>query len=480
MHSSKLIEVIKTLTTSEQKKVDQFLRSPYFFKGKVDPKQTELFEYIIQSYPNYDDERLQKGHVYEFLFPGEELVKGKLEKVMTFLLQSIQRFVVLDTSNPDHQGVRSALRLARFYRQKKLDRFFQKTLEKIRKEQKQIKQRDKEYFFEQYLIHKEISEYESFYNTRNADLNLPATLKYLDLFYILAKQEYTSWLLAQHKYHIPIDFQENIKAYEKLFPIFQDASGDEVPLIKVYNQVLLLLRDDDDDSPFPHLKELIQTYKQDLPLEQLKDLQALCRNYSIRQYNKGNRKYLREAFLLYREHLEEGYLYYHNGLLPSTIKNIVTLGLKLKEYNWVLDFLNQYRYRIVGTKFSDEVYSFNLASIYFSRKDYDQALEYLSESYEDWYYKIAARRLEIKIYYETDSVLLDPKLDAFKIFIYRIAKSKLPQLQKSGNNNFADLVKQIRSSKTSHNQNRLQKLLHKIKTKKVVAEEEWLIEKWKN
>ena len=477
MHSSKLIEIIKVLNHEELTQLDLFLHSPFFVDDKDGKYIRPLFRLIYSFYPDFNNNELTKEKTYSSLFPDEAYVKGKLEKIMTLLLQSIQRFVVQYYAKKQNSKTQDTLILARFYRQKKLDRFFRRTLDQMLKQQDNTRKRDKDFFFNQYLIEKEKAEYEAFYNTRQKDLNLPSTLRNLDIFYIIAKQEYSSWLLSQDKHHMPLNLQEELTDLGNLTLLLKEKNHLDVPLIKVYDQALKLLQNTQGQQAFKELTLLVEKHKDEIPLEQLKAMQALCRNYSVRFYNEGNREYLKVSFDLYKKHLEEGFLHYNEGLLPSTIKNIVVLGLKLKEIDWVYGFLEKYKNRVVGTKHKKEVYHFNLASYYFALKAYDDALRYLSETYEDWYYHIAARRLEIKIYYEMRSVLLDHKLEAFKIYIFRIAKSKLTKLQKLGNNNFADVVRQINAPKTEGNPDRIHRLINRVRTKKVVADEEWILEK---
>ncbi|MCB0643632.1 MAG: hypothetical protein KDC44_18420, partial [Phaeodactylibacter sp.] len=87
---------------------------------------------------------------------------------------------------------------------------------------------------------------------------------------------------------------------------------------------------------------------------------------------------------------------------------------------------------------------------------------------------LAARRLEIKILYELQSPILESKIEAFKVYIFRLSQTKLPDKPKEGNNNFLDLLRQVIHPKTYHNPERAQKLLDKLAEKKVVAERDWL------
>ena len=230
-------------------------------------------------------------------------------------------------------------------------------------------------------------------------------------------------------------------------------------------------------SFFETLQATLEENHHDLPTDHLKALQAFCRNYCIVQYNKGRKIFLQKLFQLYQQHLEQGYLYHDGGLLPSTVRNIVVFGLRCSAYDWVRDFLKKYRHRIVATNEAEEIYQFNWAAYLFAIGEYEKALDSLAGRYEDSYYQLAARRMELKIYYELNLPILDSKINAFKVYIYRVSQKNLPPVPREGNNNFIDILRQICHSKTLNNPDRVRKLIGKVEAKKSVAEKNWLIEK---
>ena len=67
-------------------------------------------------------------------------------------------------------------------------------------------------------------------------------------------------------------------------------------------------------------------------------------------------------------------------------------------------------------------------------------------------------------------------MDAFKILTFRLSKKLLSDNHRRGNNNFIDLLKQIINPKTQGNLNRIEKLIEKVISKKVIAEKEWLLD----
>ncbi|MEM1322013.1 MAG: hypothetical protein AAGG75_17265 [Bacteroidota bacterium] len=474
MQRSKLVAILKHLEETELELLRQFLRSPYFFKGKIEEEALRLFEYIVAAAPDFKAESLDKSKAWAQIFSEQVFNKSKLDQLMTRLLKNVNRFLAYHFDDLEGDAVRQQLALSRFFRERRLGKQFDRNIEGLRKKQRSIPRRHRAFYFQQFLIERELSDYESLYNTRKADLNLPATLRSLDLYYLITKLEYVCMLLAQHKYHHALDLKDSLEIIELMTPMIQQKHYQEVPALKLYYQAFCMLQSEGDDDAFQSLCYLLREYEDQIPLAQLKDLQTLSRNYCIRQYNRGHRDYLNEAFKLYQQHLDQGYLHYEEGLVAGTIRNIVSIGLKLHQYDWVLQFLTDYKDKIVGTNYPDEVYHFNLATYYFALGDYDAALKYLADTYEDTYYKIAAKRMELKIYYEKKSVLLDPKINAFKVYIFRTSKRLLTELQREGNNNFIDFLKRICSPKTSWDSGRIQKLIKNLEQSRIVTDKEWL------
>ena len=478
MHLSKLMSLIQVFEEAELERFILFLNSPYFHEVKIAPEIIVLMEHIKGCFPNFEDERLSKERTFTVLYPDQDFVPGKLDRVMSNLLKIINEFIIYEFSDLKEDEVKRKLVMAKFYRQRHMEKSFERTIKSLRETQKQEKKK-KDFYLKQFFIEQEMMDFGNLYNQRKNDSNVAATLESLDVFYLVHRLEFTGWLLTQEKANTLLEIEANMQIYDRIMGAFKGESHlDHIPLLKIYKQGILLLRSEDsNDEVFRELMRLLAQHTAEIPVERLKELQALCRNYCTLEYNKGRASFLSEVFSLYRDHLEQGYLLYEGGLLQSTFRNIVIFGLRSKEYDWVLNFLKRYKDRIVGTNQPEEIYLFNLVTYYFAIKEYSKALDYLADRYEDVYYLIAAKRMELKIYYEMDFEIIESKINAFKVYIYRISQKTLPQIPRDGNNNFIDILKQIRSSKTLYNVTRIEKLISKVQAKKSIAEKEWLLEK---
>jgi hypothetical protein len=165
-----------------------------------------------------------------------------------------------------------------------------------------------------------------------------------------------------------------------------------------------------------------------------------------------------------------------NKILSNTFLNIVNVGLITHQFDWVQDFLTTHRNRILGDNETGDFYKLNRAAYLFATGQFETALETLPQSFPNIIYHLIARRLEIKIYYELQSDLLEFKLDAFKMYISRASRKFLSKELRERNADFANLLTQIIQSKPG-DPNRKPRLLKRIGERVRAAERDWLIEK---
>jgi tetratricopeptide (TPR) repeat protein len=107
-------------------------------------------------------------------------------------------------------------------------------------------------------------------------------------------------------------------------------------------------------------------------------------------------------------------------LLPYTYQNAATIGLILKEFEWVEGFIHRYHEALLP-EHREGLFHFNLARLAYQRNQLDQALVMLQKAeYKDVMLNLAAKTLQLKIYYELDEFdLLESHLQAFRAFLNR-------------------------------------------------------------
>lgn len=476
MYSSKLIQVLRAFTKEEFRNLNKFLNAPRYRDGsrKHDPG---LFKSIAPYYPFQEKSKIEKARIFKKIYPTEVYKPGKLEKQMSSLFSLVQDFII--TRNSDNrEELHQLLTLAAFYRTRSLHSLAEICIKKYKRTLAQTDQRDANYFYDIFLLEKQVANHQATFQDSKKALNFPQALEHLDQYYIFEKLELACRMLAIHRFLFPVDLKNSLVVLDHLLPLL-DADFFATPVINVYYKAYRFLngKEEDSETRFLIFEEALNDCKDLLSDNQLLSLNSIIRNHCIGQYHKGTAGYLKKSFYVYQDHLEKGYLYYEDKLYAATMMNMVVSGLRLNQVEWVFKFIKDHQDRITGTNSPEEVYRLNLANYYFYVKNYNKALDYLVDTYENIYYKLIAKRLEIKIYFEMKHVLLAPRIDAFKIYVYRFTTEKITQKHKVGNRNFIDLLKQIQLPRTFQNEKRIDKLMTKVKQSKYIPEKEWLLEK---
>ena len=84
-------------------------------------------------------------------------------------------------------------------------------------------------------------------------------------------------------------------------------------------------------------------------------------------------------FDLYLHAIEKKYLIENNELSRFSFSNIVTNGIKLKEYRKTIDFIDTYKHYI-HLDYRENTIAFNLSKVWFAQKQYNKAMPALMQT----------------------------------------------------------------------------------------------------
>lgn len=246
-------------------------------------------------------------------------------------------------------------------------------------------------------------------------------------------------------------------------------------MIRIYKYALQLIEGKGNDDIYQAYKTLLMKYYACFESTELKALFTYALNYCAIQLNSGREEYYEECWNLYNLSVEKGILYINGQISPPSLKNIITLSLRLKKYQWAEDFLHQHKNKI-QSEHPLEVYSFNLANVFFHQQKYDKVYEILRTlKCRDMFYELAMRRLEIKVLYEKEEIeVLYAKLNAYRVFIHR--NNLLDRDSTIMNNNFLNVVAKM-INVIPKNEKQIKKLTKIISQKKKLAERKWIMAK---
>ncbi len=476
MQKSKLIETLRCLRPEELSRLEQFLRSPYFQEDEPDASMLALLRYAVRFQPEYDQPDLDREVTYREVFPNTPVAKSRLEKTMTRLLKEIRRFIVLETQQARTREEDADLMLVHFFRQRNNFAEFERLVHKIREKLQQYPVKDADYFLRLYQLEEEYCAYRAWFNDRKTDLNLASAIAALNTYFLLVHLDYSILHLSQGKV-VPLQAEAQFLDMTFLETLVQKQAEDARPIVQTYFRAYqLLVHQPPDPATFLQFTTLLETHEKVLPDEKVKNFQALARNYCIREFNNGNEAFFKIAFDLYKLHLERAYLYRNGQIHAVVVKNLVSMGLRLGQHDWAIQFLEAHKNRITGLSDPDEAYRFNLAMCCFHVRDYDGVHACLAHTYADVFYKLAAKRLEIKTLYEIQSPVLASRLEAFNVLIFRMGGKQLSEVYVNGNKHFIACLRRILHPGTLNNTRRIEKIKTDLCNEPTVVEKEWLLD----
>ena len=485
LFNTKLFEAIHAMTVSERDSIPDFIASPVFLKkrGKI----LELYLLIREEVEKYEQGKPYldtEEEIYEYLSEKawnqvtfdsmESRLLSVIRKALIYQYAGIDTFKSVLTHEEERQlEIKQLLHLAQFYRERKLNKQFDSTISRLKALQ-DAPPYTNDYYYNRYLTAFEENEAAAAYRLHNRSDRQAATLDSFDLFYIVGKLS----ILILGEPPIKEEVELQLRNLEKVSlvpnPLYNR-------IIELYRNAFKLIwyEEGEDEMILQNYLDALETDVYLLPIEQQRNLYTVARNFCAIQYKKGKNHYLKISFELIKKNLKTGLLYYGNGassdgILFGAVQNIVAIALKLQESDWVLTFLEAHRTKIIAPNEDERerFYNFNLACYYFQRQEYGEALTLLKTNFDDDRYKLIARALEIKLYFEksdkneAEREHLDKRIVAFETYLSRKDMSKL---DKSGYRNFIKIVKKLLKLKSISNK--------ELEKKRSIAEREWILKK---
>lgn len=469
MHQTKLIHLLKSFSAWEFKSFQKYVASPFF---NVNADVAQLLQLIAGSYPEFNEESIRAEKIFIKLYKNTKFNLQKLRYVMTDLTLLAENFLAY-----------SAYEEKEFYRKKFLlqklneknhDKYFRQHLQQGYQMQQRNREHDIKHYKRQVAFDELSCAFTSAKNNRTMNTQLQNLSDNLDVYYIANKLKYCCEILNRQNI-LQVTYQAPFLDF--IVQYLQKGYLKNIPLIAVYFQLLLMLRHSNTELHYTKLKTIVKKYNADFTVNELRDMYAFIQNYCIRQINSGNLKYLQELFGIYKRMLEQKIIFENNELAHSQFKNITAIALRVNEFDWAENFINIYSSSLNKTLRRNAVH-YNLARLYFARKQYRQSLKQLTAvEFTDVYYHLDSKSLLLKIYYETEEFeTLFSLINTFRVYLRR---SKLiSEYQRSV---YANLVTQTRrlAKIKSGSKYSLEKIKSTIEANPKIADIVWLKEKIK-
>lgn len=462
MQNSRLLAVYQTLSKKEQRELALFVNSP-FFNQRDDVLQ--LLKYLAQQQNNLA--KLNKPLVHAAIYPSAKTVDlQQVRLIMSKLLLLIEQYLSYQEGQAEKKRIN--LNLAAVYRKRGLEKHFQQTIGQIKARRKKQQLKNAEYYYEEFLIEQEWYRFSS-QQQRTGEHNLQSVFNAMDISFFAYKLRQACLFIA-HQAVYKTDYK--IELLDEVLELIKKHQYHQLPAIGVYYHIYYALTAGDFNH-FSIFKNLIIEQPEVFPDNEIRDLYLLAINYCIKQLNSGQESFAAEGFTLYQRGLELGVLLENGFLSRFSYRNVVAIGLFLKKFDWIEEFIQKYKDHL-DPKYKTQTYSFNMARLEYTRKNYDSALPLLQHiEYSDLLLNLAAKTILLKIYYETKAFdLLDAHLSSLQNYLRR---KTVISYHKENYKNIISITRKL----VNHNhfdQKEKEKIRQLIIDAEVLTERKWLLE----
>lgn len=464
MNKITLFELLNTFDRKEIRDFKKFLHSPLFNQRK---DVIILYDLFLES-TSFSEGFWTKERIWQKINPGHPFKAAQLHHVQSYLHQLAQDF--LAQQEFWHTSFQRNIHLGKALRRKKMSTHFEKNWNKNKAQLQKASLRHTDYHYQKYQLSRELYAYEH-HQQRSGESNLQQLTEELTTFYAaeLLKQScsiLSHQQMSQQNYAVTF-LPEVLEKVEK-------NNWLEEPAIAIYYHSYRALSDLSQETHFEQLKMLIDQHWTKFPASEIRDIFLLAINYCIQRLNAGDRQFIREAFELYRSGLSKSVLLENAQLSHFTYKNVLKLGMELREFDWVEAFLYKYKTALPPEN-RENIFLHTLAVFYFGKPDYDRVLELLRQvEFKDKLHELDARRMLLRIYMEREAFdALESLLDSFQVYIRR-----QPELGYH-RENYLNLIRYTRKLLRipAHDREGRLSLAQEIESVKAIAERRWLMEK---
>lgn len=407
MIKSKFIQLYLQLNKAELRQLKEWIYSPVHNKHEG---VQQLFEYLF-SRRTITAVTVKKERLFKAVFVEEKFEEGKLRVVVSYALKVLKEFV-----GYNYAVCNVAVHEKNIIQGLKEHQMEQLALQQVEKTSNRLAKgstSNAQTSLQQYEL--EVERFELIgTQQRTIQTNLPQLFEHLSDFYIISMLKYactavTHSNLAIQEYQIPL-----------LDAILEGAQEHKHPIVQLYYWAYQALVVPKDKTAFEKARQLFALHFQKLNSLERYEMLLILINYCIKRLNTDAEEYSRIAFDWYQWGLENDLLLQNGQLSKFAYKNIVALGLKLKEFEWVDAFIPKYAVYL-PIAIQENYQHYNRSKSLFAQGAYKQALRLLIQvEYDDVFLNMGAKIMLLKIYYEEETVdALDSLLVSFQRFLQR-------------------------------------------------------------
>jgi len=347
-----LTDTLQALNQAEIEEIRICLSSAQFNHGNHATSIRALFSLLVETIKEENLEALDKKEVFYALFPGKTYKPGSnyFENLMSELMALVRQFITQQQIKERWGEAFEDLALARFFRQRNQDERCFQALNRARAALGKAKgPLQEELPLLSMWVEKEENLTASKNNSRQHGIHLDESIEALSIFYGSELMKYA--VVLEEQLRVAPNVKSDWIAYiEETRRLFRKKGHFSNPVISLLDQALELMSNID-RSDMEAFQAFLDAFRQNealLPLDVQKMLASYARNFATKKGLNGVEHFKQVNLALYKEHIAKGWLYEYGKLQPGVFVNMVNIGLKMNDTDWVWGFLNDHQNKVLG------------------------------------------------------------------------------------------------------------------------------------
>lgn len=473
-----VIELLESFSKKELDSLKRFSISSYF---NTDRYVIKLLEVLIKKilHKKIDNDVIH-FRIYNNVFIDLPKAKEALDKKQKALLNAkmsaltklAERFLTVEALENSNKN-RCELLLHSLF-EKKQFRLHKKHIKK-QEGLLNMKLMDFEYFNFVHLIEEEKLKDFQYSGKWMKEDNLDMVLQSLDIMYISKKLTYTITALAYNRAKANKVYDLSVvKLLNSGF--FDHIDYKKYPLValNIANAQLMI---EESLEAYNNLLTLIDKHETRVSNIYIESFYTVLKNFCVRQIKKGKQEYYYKNIEITKK-LDQLNILFSNAFSIQKLKNIVTIGCRVNEFNWVIEMIEKAT-PYIKKNIRQDIINYNLGFVAFQKKEYDTCIDYLLDVNNfNISYDLSKRFLILKSYYELDKHYLEPTAQVFRSIEIFVLRNKLINTKdKKYHKNFINLAYNLYRYKHRVGKMNLIKLKDKLEAAELISNKAWLREK---
>lgn len=462
MYNSKLIDILKALSTEEKEGLRKWINSPAH-NHREDRKK--LFNYLLDK-RKLTIKTTNRHIIFKYIYTNSSYDDKRLKRLMNLSIQLLENFIHFWMHKKNTFSKQKAIIL--FLNQHSLDKYITQYIRKTQSKQQENPIQSSDYYNQAFQLEELIFEQNN--NLRPKETNLQTIFNYRYLSFVLDTLRYacaavTHQRLYKTDYHIPL--------LDAILKEIEVGKYQDTPTVQLYYNSYKALTCPEEEQYFEQLKKLLVGYYDKLSHKEIKDIYLIAINYCVKKLNDGIESYVRAAFDLYQYGLKHNILIENNILSHFAYKNIIAIAIRLEEYNWTQQFINLYTQQLMPI-YQETYGHYAKAKLAFAKKDFDTTLLLLLQvEFDNLFLNMDTKVMLLKIYYErNDFDALEALLNSFRRFLQR---KQILAYQRQIHGNMIQLTTKLLNT-PSYNKAKIEALRTEIQATHPLTEKLWLLE----